>query len=128
MQGIIFNGVFLQSDIQFSSVVRRTKVLENHHVLPLFCRNTIWTTESVICIWLLLLPYKLYITGCRVLICPYYDSLGKEEFSKVHVTFLMVQTVHLTKLICKYVHYFPSILRQTFTVDYEVSLHFFTPP
>ena len=34
------------------------------------------------------------ITGCRVLICPYYDSLGKEELSTV--TILMVQTVHLT--------------------------------
>ena len=61
------------------------------------------------------------ITGCRVFICP-YDSLGKEKPS---MTLLLVQTVHLTKFICKYVfNYFLSLLRQTF-IDYEVALHFY---
>ena len=63
---------------------------------------------------LLLLPFLLsqaaeFLFGL-IMIC----SLGKEKPS---MTLLLVQTVHLTKFICKYVfNYFLSLLRQTFIV------------
>ena len=64
-------------------------------------------------------PLAAFPAGCRVLICPYYVSLGKKEqstcdtFKGPDCTF---DKVHLQ--IHTYVHYFLSLLSQTFTVDF----------
>ena len=76
-------------------------------------------------IWLLLLPFKLSQAT------EFWFALimiVRAKRSQIHVTLLLVQTVHLTKFICKYVHGFLSLLRQTFTVDYGVALHFYFLP
>ena len=97
------------------------------------CLLTVWTTKSVIfgfsC-------SQFFSSSCCLssyhkLFTEFWFTLIMivwEKRSQVHVTLLLVQTVHLTKFICKYVHGFLSLLRQTFTVDYGVALHFYFLP